>query len=79
VKIGEGWKGGKSVAVADEIVEDAAEEFVVRDELGNVLLQNEKSGASQEVVDVFAVRIFRDPIWIVRSKRRSRGSRLVAD
>ena len=89
-KIGQGGKSGEGVAIGHEIVEDAVEELVVGNELGGVLLQDEESGAGEDVVDVLGVWIFGDaldfcdgescgaPIWIVRSKRRSRGSRAAA-
>src|SRR6202040_1250643 len=60
VKIGEGGKSGECVAAGHEIVEDVVEELVVRNEFGVVLLQDEESGAGEDIVDVLGIWIFGD-------------------
>ena len=61
-EIGEGGKSGERVAIGHEIVEDAVEELVVGNEFRNVLLQDEESGAGEDVVDVLGVWIFGDAL-----------------
>ena len=57
-KIGECGESGEGVAVGHEIVEDVVEELVVRNEFGVVLLEDEESGAGEDVVDVLGIGIF---------------------
>ena len=61
-KIGKCGESGERVALGHEIVEDAVEELVVGNEFRNDLLEDEESGAGEDVVDVLGVWIFGDAL-----------------